>query len=99
MSTEDVSREALVRRSAWLDAGGIAPSMTRYRVTWPHEHKTLRAGDVVVMTETPSLENMLLREPDMTLHRLQDDGGQYVHMVEASNDQAQARRAGRVDCK
>lgn len=37
------------------------------------------------MTETPSHENMLLRESDMTLHRLQDASGQYVHMVEASN--------------
>jgi hypothetical protein len=69
----------------WLDACFVAPSMKRYRVTWPHAHKTLRVGDVVVMTESPSYDNFLLREPDMTLHRLQDDCGQYVHMVEASN--------------
>jgi hypothetical protein len=74
-----------VRCSAWLDAGSIAPSMKRYRITWAHDHKTLCVGDVVVMTETPRLENMLLREPDMTLHKLQDDHDQYVHMVEASN--------------
>ena len=75
----------------WLDAGSVAPSMKRYRIIWPHNHKTLRAGDVVVMTETPRLENMLLREPDMTLHVLQDDSDQYVHMVETPNDQALPR--------
>lgn len=74
---------------AWLDAGSVAPSMKRYRIIWPHNHKTLRAGDVVVMTETPRYENLLLREPDMTLHGLQDDSDQYVHMVEASNEKGQ----------
>lgn len=74
--------------SAWLGAGTVAPSMKRYRIIWPHGHKTLRVGDVVVMTESPSCDNMLLREPDMTLHRLQDDDGQYVHMVDASNRSA-----------
>lgn len=70
---------------AWLDAGTISPSLVRYRVTWPHAHKTLRAGDVVVMTKSPLYENMLLREPDMTLHRLVDENGQHVHLVALVN--------------
>ena len=68
-----------------LDAGSIAPSIKRYRVTYLHDHKTLKTGDVVVMTESPKFDNLLLREPDMTLHFLQDNNGQYVHMVEAHN--------------
>ena len=83
--TSNVQSGAAVACSAWIDAGSVAPSMKRYRIICPHNHKTPRAGDVVVMTETPRLENMLLREPDMTLHVLQDDSDQYVHMVEASN--------------
>lgn len=67
--------------------------MKRYRITHPHDHKTLRPGDVVVMTETPTYENLLLRELDMTLHRLQDGSDQYVHMVEASNTQPQPTQA------
>ena len=68
-----------------LDAGSIAPSMKRYRITYLHDHKTLKTGDVVVMTESPQFHNLLLREPDMTLHSLQDGHGQYVHMIEATN--------------
>lgn len=84
--TSNVKAGGGFNASPWLDAGSVAPSTKRYRINWPHNHKTLRAGDVVVMTQTPRLENMLLRESDMTLHVLQDDSDQYVHMVEASND-------------
>ncbi len=63
-----------------LDAGNVPPSLRRYRITIPHDHETLRTGDVVVMTETPSLDNLLLRESDMTLHNLRDKSDQYVHM-------------------
>lgn len=65
-----------------LDAGSIAPSMKRYRVTNPHSHKTLKAGDIVVMAEGPRCENVLILEPQMTLHPLQDSNDQYVHLVE-----------------
>lgn len=74
-----------VRSKACLDAGQIPASMKRYVVTWTHNHKTLKTGDVVVMTEDREFRNWLLREPDMTLHSLQDESGQYVHLGEASN--------------
>lgn len=84
MNTEAQSPHP-VGGGVWLDAGRVAPSTKRYRIMHAHDHKKLRAGDVVVMTESPTFDNLLIREPDMTLHRLQDDDGQYVHMVEASN--------------
>lgn len=65
-----------------IDAGGVAVSPLRYRVTWPHKHPSLRIGDVVVMTETPRHENLLLRLEDTTLHVLADENGQYVHLIE-----------------
>ncbi len=67
-----------------MDAGSVAPSTKRYSVTNPHDHRTLKAGDSVVMVEAPNLDNLLLREPDMTLHRLQDKHDQYVHLIEAT---------------
>lgn len=75
----------------WVDAGMVPPSMTRWIITHPHAHKTLQRGDVVVMTETPTLENVLLREPDMSLHALQDEHGQYVHMRKASTEKIRDR--------
>jgi hypothetical protein len=65
-----------------LDAGGVAPSKRRYVVTHPHAHKTLKTGDVVVMVCTPQFCNLLLRTEDMTLHELEDEHDQYVHLVE-----------------
>lgn len=64
-----------------FDAGCVVPSPARYRVTFTHQHKTLNEGDVVVMVEAPNHVNLLLRESDMTLHRLQDRFEQYVHLV------------------
>lgn len=72
-----------------IDAGQVAPSQIRYLVKYAHAHKTLKVGDVVVMTETPTMENLLLREADMTLHRLQDGSDQYVHLVASPNTQAE----------
>ncbi len=68
-----------------LDAGGLAASPKRYVVTWPHEHKSLKAGDVVVMVETPKFDFFLLRESDMTLHGLTGNGDQYVHLAEVES--------------
>jgi NADH:ubiquinone oxidoreductase subunit E len=68
-----------------LDAGGVAPSDRKYVVTHPHAHKTLKTGDVVVMVCTPKYCNLLLRIEDMTLHDLEDEHDQYVHMADASN--------------
>ncbi len=68
-----------------MNAGQVAPSMRRYLITDAHDHKTLRCGDVVVMSETPrTLENLFIREPDMTLHELQDESSQYVHVSEVT---------------
>jgi hypothetical protein len=68
-----------------MNAGQIPPSMKRYIITDAHNHATLRCGDVVVMTETPTaFENVFIREPDMTLHSLRDDNDQYVHLSEAN---------------
>lgn len=63
-----------------ISAGNVSPSTRRYEVTYPHDHKTLKIGDVVVMAETPKLENVLIRLTDMTLHRICDDSEQYVHL-------------------
>ena len=68
-----------------LDAGSVEVSDRRYVVTWPHEHNTLKAGDVVVMVVTPQARNLLLRLADMTLHSLEDGYDQYVHLDESSN--------------
>jgi hypothetical protein len=68
-----------------VDAGDVVPSSARYVVTYAHRHKTLVVGDVVVMTETPSMDNLLLREADMTLHKLLDSSQQYVHLAKAPN--------------
>ena len=63
-----------------LDAGNITQSPKRYIVTFPHKHKTLVVGDVVVLVENSRLDYFLLRVADMTLHVLKDDHGQYVHL-------------------
>lgn len=85
--TEQEKAPTPVACSDWLDAGSVAPSCKRYVVTWPHGHKHLKGGDVVVMVETPRLDNCLLRESDMTLHHLQGQSDQYIHLAEvkASN--------------
>lgn len=61
------------------DAGSVAPGDQRYIVTYLHDHKTLRKGDVVVMREFRS-ENVLVRVADGSVHALADDIAQYVHL-------------------
>jgi len=65
-----------------IDAGNVAPSSKRYRVSWAHKHKTLSMGDIVIMAVTPRQDNFLLRLSDFTLHWLSDDSDQYVHLEE-----------------
>ena len=63
-----------------LNAGSVAAGPDRYTVTHTHDHKTLKTGDVVVMGETPRMENVLIRVEDMTVHGICGDADQYVHL-------------------
>lgn len=65
-----------------ISAGQVPPSKKTYRVVYAHSHPFLFNEDVVVMVETPDLQNLLLRLADMTLHSLADGHGQYVHLQE-----------------
>lgn len=68
-----------------LSAGSVAASSRRYVVICTHRHLGLKIGDIVVMLETPRprFDNYLLRVSDMTLHSLEDESDQYVHLTEA----------------
>ncbi|MFA5635707.1 MAG: hypothetical protein WC977_07355 [Anaerovoracaceae bacterium] len=79
----------VVASNALLDAGAIVPSTMRYTVTNPHDHDTLKAGDVVVLVADHLINYFLLRTEDMTLHSLKDGGDQYVHL--SSNPTADRR--------
>ena len=70
-----------------LDAGSVPPSRKRYVITWPHDHATLAAGDIVVLVETPLQQNLLVRISDMTLHCLKDSQEQYVHLIELDDNE------------
>ncbi len=69
-----------------MNAGYVSPSKEWYRITDAREHKTLKVGDIVLVVETPSphLVNLLLRASDMTLHELQDESDQYVHLEQVT---------------
>ena len=62
-----------------VDAGQVPPGPTLYEVTYTHKHQTLKRGDLVRMVEDPRYNNLLLRT-DWTLHLLQDEHDQYVHL-------------------
>lgn len=62
-----------------VDAGKIGPGPALYEVTYTHGHPTLKAGDMVRMVEDQRYNNLLLRT-DWTLHDLQGEHDQYVHM-------------------
>ena len=82
-STKNASGQERVGSGDWLDAGSVSPSPKRYKVTWPHDHKNLKIGDIVVLVETPRLDIWLLRESDMTLHPTKCQFDQYVHLMDA----------------
>ena len=63
-----------------ISAGAVAPSTLYYKVTYTHDHPSLKEGDLVVMTEYQGL-NTLLRVSDFSLHTLDDGFGQYVHLT------------------
>ena len=62
-----------------VDAGKVVPGPALYEVTYAHNHKTLKAGNLVRMVEDPRYNNLLLRT-DWTLHWLTDEQDQYVHL-------------------
>lgn len=65
-----------------VDAGAVAPNTgRRYFVSYAYRHETLRVGDIVRMVEAKDARMYLLRD-DFSLHRLEDDRGQYVHLRE-----------------
>jgi len=64
-------------------AGIVSPSAKRYVVTCSHGHRQLMVGDVVVVTESPDLKTVLVRESDLTLHDVRGQSAQYVHLAEA----------------
>jgi hypothetical protein len=60
-------------------AGNVPCGTALYEVVFTHCHKTLRRGDLVRMLEDPQYHNVLLRT-DWTLHTLQGEDDQYVHL-------------------
>lgn len=66
------------------DAGSISPSPKLFVITYAHDHKTLKAGDIVAIVESPQGFNYLFRS-DHTLHNLSDGHDQYVHLEELPN--------------
>ncbi|QJW94731.1 hypothetical protein [Frigoriglobus tundricola] len=70
-----------VNSADMVSAGRIEPDgKTEYVVVWADEHKSLKPDDVVVMSETPSFENVFIRTEDMTIHSLSGEGS-YVLVV------------------
>jgi hypothetical protein len=66
-----------------IDAGEVCPSAKVYRVSWAHNHDTLRNEDLVIMVEGPKSTLLLYRPLDATLHDLKDGYDQYVHLEDA----------------
>lgn len=72
----------LIRADALVGADFVSPGAeTAYLVAYAPGHKTLMAGDRVVMCETPKFDNVLLRITDNTLHSLQNEDGRYAVLV------------------
>jgi len=71
-------------KGVWLDAGDVEPSQKKYRITYPHDVRSLKTDDVVQMVVTPHGSNYLLRVTDMSLHNIKDDSSQYVHLEEVN---------------
>jgi hypothetical protein len=62
-----------------LSAARVPCGTALYEVVFTHGHRTLRRGDLVRMLEDPQYHNVLLRT-DWTLHSLQGEDGDYVHL-------------------
>jgi len=69
-----------------VSAGNVCCSPTVYVVVDTHKHRTLALGDRVVMTEDPQYRNLLIRLSDYTLHALEDEYDQYVHLSKEGSD-------------
>lgn len=63
-----------------MHAGSISPSSNKYLVSDPHDHRSLKHGDIVVLSESPGRHNLIIRLSDMSLHQLKDEYDQYVHL-------------------
>lgn len=68
-----------------IDSGDVGPSQKTYRVTWPHDHETLKTGDLVRIVLDPSKNTLILRVDDSSLHPVQDKHKQYVHLEEVAS--------------
>ena len=62
-------------------AGSVEQSARPWIVSDIHNHRTLKRGDIVFMVVSPDGSHFLLRFWDMTLHRVMDDSGKYVHLT------------------
>jgi hypothetical protein len=62
-----------------LSAARVPCGTALYEVVFTHGHRTLRRGDLVRMLEDTEYKNVLLRT-DWTLHTLQGEDGDYVHL-------------------
>jgi hypothetical protein len=78
-----------------LSAGAVPPGPAHLTVTHTHEHKSLRIGDVVIMRETPRMDNVVIRISDMTIHDIIGQGGQYIHLLPIEVGTPVARRPPR----
>jgi hypothetical protein len=69
----------LVDTEKLVTAAEVQPDgVTRWVVAFVGEHDTLRPGDVVLVTETPSHDNVFIRPADLTIHALQGEWGYVV---------------------
>jgi hypothetical protein len=68
-----------VKLDSMVSAGRVAPDgQTRWVIAFAGDHKTLKAGDVVVMTEGPGFTNLFVRPADLTVHAIQGEFGYVV---------------------
>ena len=66
-----------------IQSGNLPFSPRKYVVSDPHEHDTLRLGDLVsVACHEYDMAFYLYRHRDGTLHLLADGSDQYVHVEE-----------------
>jgi len=62
-----------------ISAGKVCAGPNPYVVVELHDHKTLKLGDVVRMSESMNGDLFLIRT-DYTIHSITDDYDQYVHL-------------------
>jgi len=65
--------------SKMISAGNVAPGGITYVVVFADDHRTLNAGDEVIMAEHFK-GNLLIRPSDMTVHPCKTEVGYVVLM-------------------